>query len=411
MTNLAGQIEVQLSKNIKTALEVCAKAADLYGFKIYLIGGVVRDLILQKEIFDIDITVEGDAKAFCHKLANNKLCKILQVNNDLNTVKIAFPNKVEIDFASTRQEFYPRRGHLPVVVRIGCTLEEDVYRRDFTINSLAIGLNKKNYGEVIDYVGGLEDLKNKKLKVLHDNSFTEDPSRIIRGLKFAARFDLHRDEHTKELQETYQNTQLHKDISWSRIKSELKQAFSLNSARVFDMFLANNIEKLLYAEKPEVNGIGVKGLEIKRLIENHEPDFPWLVYLGCVLKDPEIIEAFCFTRQEKKIFSDRDFLLSNSLGMLNNNYDIYKFFEKKSLEAVYIYYLLTKRKEALIYIEKLSHIKVELNGDELKELGIGNEANGGKKIGEMLDSLLKKKLSGNLVTKADEINFVKSQIK
>lgn len=402
MTNLAGKIEAQLSKNVQKALEVCSRAADLYGFKIYLIGGIVRDLFLNKEIFDIDITVEGDAKAFCHKLANNKLCKIVQVNNDLNTVKIVFPNNVEIDFASTRQEFYPRRGHLPVVVRVGCTLEEDVYRRDFTINSLAIGLNKKNYGDVIDYVGGIEDLKNKKLKVLHDNSFYEDPSRIVRGLKFAARFNLHREEHTKELQEKYQNNQLTKDISWSRIKSELKQAFSLNNARVFDMFLANSIEKLLYAEKPDV-----KGLEIKTLLNNHEPDFPWLVYLGCVLKDPEITEAFCFTRQEKKILTDRDTLLAKNLSMLNNNYNIYKFFEKKTLESVYIYYLLTKRKEALIYIEKLSKIRVELNGEELKELGIEE----GKKIGEMIDLLLKKKLSGGIVTKADEINFVKSQTK
>ena len=400
--NLKDKIEHRLSENVQKALLSCSKTAEKYGFKIYLIGGVVRDLFLKKEIFDIDVTVEGDAVEFCHKLADEKLCKILQVQDKLKTAKVLFSENTEIDFASTRQEFYPKRGHLPVAVRIGCSLQEDVYRRDFTINSLAISLNKETFGDVIDYVGGVDDIKNKTLKVLHDNSFCEDPSRIIRGLKFAARFGFHRDKHTKELQEKYQNEQLHKDISWTRIKSEIKQAFSLNTGKIFDMFLANGEEKLFYAQKPEI-----KGLEIQTLLENHPVDFPWLVYLGCVLKDEEIIEAFCFTRAEKKVFSDRDTLLSENLSMLNSNYDIYKFFEKRAPEAVLIYYLLTKRKEALIYIEKLSKIRVELKGNDLKELGVTD----GKEIGKMLDEILKKKLSGAIVNKKDEIAFVKTKTK
>lgn len=400
--NLKEKMENSLSKDVLKALEDCSTAAGDYGFKIYLIGGVVRDLILGKEIFDIDITVQGNATDFCHKMADKKICKILQVQNDLKTAKAIFQNKVEIDFASTRQEFYPRRGHLPVVVRIGCTLEEDVYRRDFTINSLALSLNERNFGEIIDYVGGVEDLKNKKLKVLHDNSFNEDPTRIIRGLKFAARFNLHRDEHTKELQNYYLQNSLHDDISWSRVKSELKQTFSLNNARVFDMFIANDVYKLIYGNKPDI-----KGLEIKALVDKYSPENVWLTYLGCSLNDKKIIENFCFTRQEKKIFDDKQYLLEHDLSIINSNYDIYKFFEKRSIESIIIFYLLTRRKEALIYLEKLSQIKVMVNGDELKELGITD----GKEIGKMLDKILKKKLSGSLINKADEIEYVKSKTK
>lgn len=400
--NLKEKMENSLSKDVLKALEDCSTAAGDYGFKIYLIGGVVRDLILGKEIFDIDITVQGNATDFCHKMADKKICKILQVQNDLKTAKAIFQNKVEIDFASTRQEFYPRRGHLPVVVRIGCTLEEDVYRRDFTINSLALSLNERSFGEIIDYVGGVEDLKNKKLKVLHDNSFNEDPTRIIRGLKFAARFNLHRDEHTKELQNYYLQNSLHDDISWSRVKSELKQTFSLNNARVFDMFIANDVYKLIYGNKPDI-----KGLEIKALVDKYSPENVWLTYLGCSLNDKKIIENFCFTRQEKKIFDDKQYLLEHDLSIINSNYDIYKFFEKRSIESIIIFYLLTRRKEALIYLEKLSQIKVMVNGDELKELGITD----GKEIGKMLDKILKKKLSGSLINKADEIEYVKSKTK
>lgn len=400
--NLKDKIKSQLPKAALNALELCSKTADYNGFKIYLIGGVVRDLLLEKKIIDIDVTVEGNATEFCHTLSDKKICKILQVQNELKTVKALFKNDIVIDFASTRQEFYPKRGHLPVIARIGCTLEEDVLRRDFTINALAISLNEKDFGTVIDYVGGVEDIKNKILKVLHDNSFNEDPSRIIRGLKFAARFNFHRDEYTKELQEKYINTQLHDDISWTRIKSELKQTFSMNDAKVYDMFLINDTYKLVYGEKPPV-----KGLEIKTLVDKYSPDYVWLVYLGTVLNKPEIIEAFCLTRPEKKIFTDKNTLLKGDLNLKSTNYEIYKFFEKKSIEAVLIYYLLTKRKEPLVYLEKLMNIRVELKGEELMELGITE----GKLIGKMLDEILKRKLAGTIITKADEINFVKSETK
>ena len=400
--NIEKQMKAQLSDEILNALELCSQTADENNFKIYLIGGIVRDLLLKKKSVDIDVTVEGDVIEFCHLLAEKKYCKILQVQSALKTVKAVFKGKTEIDFASTRQEFYPHRGHLPVVVKIGCSLQEDVYRRDFTINSLAMSLNKKNYGEVIDYVGGIKDIKNKKIRVLHDNSFNEDPSRILRALKFAARFDFCRDKHTKMLQEKYINTQLHEDISWARIKSELKQCFSLNSAKVYDMFLVNENYKLIYGQKPEI-----KGLEIKNLIDKYNPYNVWLVYLGTVLNNKKIIEQFCFTRSEKKIFTDIEFLMNNRLSVMNTNYDIYKFFEKRTTESILVYYLLTQRKEALKYLENLSLVRVELNGDEIQELGIKN----GKEIGEILEEILKKKLSGSIVKKGDEIEFVKSKIK
>lgn len=402
LINLSNEMQKQLSSEIQGILSDCSKVAKEFGFSIYLIGGVVRDLFLKKEIFDVDITVEGNAIEFCHKLVEKGLCRILQVQDNLKTVKTVFANGTEIDFASTRQEFYPRRGHLPVVVKVGCKLEEDVLRRDFTVNALAISLNDETFGSVIDYVGGVKDLKDKKLKVLHDNSFVEDPSRIIRGLKFASRFNFRRDDKTKKLQEDYQNNCLNRDISWTRVKAELNQAFSLNKADVYDKFLGTEIYKLLYAQKSDLNGS-----EIKSLIDLKHPEKPWLVYLGTILTDKELIEAFCFTRQEKKIFVDRDNLLSSELGIINSNYYVYKFFEKKSLESVLIYYLLTQRKEALLFIEKLSKIRVELSGDDLKSMGIVD----GKEIGKMLDEILRKKLSGSLVNRADEISFVNSKRK
>ena len=148
----------------------------------------MRDLLLGREIFDVDITVEGDAIELAEFLETKTSAKILQTQPELRTAKIRFENGVEIDFASTRTEAYPKKGHLPVLVKTGCGLMEDALRRDFTINAMAASLNSENFGEIIDNTGGLEDLEKKQLRILHKGSFIDDPTRIIRGLKFAVRF-------------------------------------------------------------------------------------------------------------------------------------------------------------------------------------------------------------------------------
>lgn len=400
--NLEKQMKAQLSDDIVYALKLCSEVAFEREYKIFLIGGVVRDLLLQKKIFDVDVTVEGDAVKFCHILAQKKYCKILQVQPELKTAKILFSNGVEIDFASTRQECYPKSGHLPVIVQVGCLLEEDVQRRDFTINSIAMSLNQHDFGQVIDYVGGVKDLNNKNLRVLHDNSFYEDPSRILRCLKFAARLGFSRDNRTKMLQEKYINEQMHDDISWARIKSELKQTFNLNNAKAYDMFLANNVYKLIYADK-----MNIKGLEICNIVNKFQIENPWLVYLGTVLSSEKVIEDFCFTRQEKKVFVDKNTLLTEKLSLKASNYDIYKFFNKKCIESILIYYLITKRKEPLIYLEKLCNINVELTGNDLIQFGVPK----GREVGIVLEELLRQKVDGKLVTRADELIYVKNKIK
>ena len=148
---------------------------------LYYIGGIVRDMILGKDSFDVDITFVGNAIEFAQTI---KDAEVLQINDAFGTVKIKLQEK-EIDLASTRNEIYPKPGHLPVVTEIGCSLKKDVLRRDFTINTLAKSLES---GEIIDYLGGVEDIKSGTIRVLHDKSFIDDPTRIIRALKFSVRF-------------------------------------------------------------------------------------------------------------------------------------------------------------------------------------------------------------------------------
>ena len=232
---------------------------------LYYVGGFVRDEILGIKNFDIDYCYEGDAISFAKEF------NVIKTNPDFGTVRVVIDNN-EIDIASTRTEVYPNSGHLPVVEKIGCSLREDLRRRDFTINALA-----KNTvtGEIKDYFNGLSDIENKKLRVLHDKSFIDDPTRIIRGLKFSVRLGFKLDELTKKLQEEYLEN-INYDISYHRLKKELKETFNLNKKEAYDIFIEQNIYKLLGKEQSVVK----INNSIDKLISQIKPEHAWLVYLG-----------------------------------------------------------------------------------------------------------------------------------
>ena len=124
---------------------------------LYFVGGIVRDEILGIPNFDVDYCYEGDAIEFAQAF------NIVKTNPDFGTVRVLSEDGKEIDIASTRTEFYPKAGHLPVIKKKACSLQEDLKRRDFTINAMA-----KNTvtGTIVDYFGGLEDIKNKKIRMV-----------------------------------------------------------------------------------------------------------------------------------------------------------------------------------------------------------------------------------------------------
>lgn len=250
---------------------------------LYYVGGVVRDGILGVPSFDTDYCYQGNAIEF----AKNQGLNIIKENSAFGTVRVLYEGK-EIDIASTRCETYPRKGHLPQVEKIGCPLDEDVKRRDFTINAIA---KRTTDGEIIDFTGGIRDIEAKKLRVLHDKSFIDDPTRIVRGLKFAIRLGFELDEKTKELQEEYL-CNINYDMSYHRLKKELVETFSLNRQEALDKFVAQGIYKLL---SPDCKSVEIH-TNIESLIKENPVNTVWIVYMG--LFNLENLEL---TRAEKKI--------------------------------------------------------------------------------------------------------------
>lgn len=354
---------------------------------LFYIGGIVRDELLGKKSFDIDLTFQGNAIDFAKTIPN---AEIIQINEPFGTVKIKLDGE-EIDIASTRSETYPQKGHLPQVNKIGCSLKEDIMRRDFTINALA----KSTFnGEIIDYTNGLEDIKTKTLRVLHDNSFIDDPTRIVRGLKFAIRFDFELDPHTKKLQDDYLKN-INYDMSYKRLKKELIETFSLNSQIAFKKFINDGIYKLIGEQEfklPKVN--------LEQLITQYNPACPWIIYVGLLPN----IENLPLTKVEKKIVDDYK-KIKNILNQVQNDistYQIYKVFERVNLESI-IMYATIDRNTVEIYLNKLRHIKLAISGKDLQELGITPSA----KYQECFDFVLKQKLSMPEMTKSQELEFAK----
>lgn len=257
--------------------------------KLYYVGGVVRDEIIDAKSFDTDFCYEGNAIEF----AKNKNLNIIKINPDFGTVRVLVDNK-DVDIASTRTENYPKKGHLPNINNIGCSLKEDLIRRDFTINAMA---KRTSDGELFDYFGGLKDIKEKKLRILHKDSFIDDPTRIIRGLKFSVRFGFELEAETKQLQDEYL-ANINYDMSYHRVKKELIETFNLNKSEIYDRFIDQGIYKLLGSG---VNQPKIKGEIIKKFVDKYNIQSSWLFYIA-----PFVFEGFDFniispTKAEKRI--------------------------------------------------------------------------------------------------------------
>lgn len=256
---------------------------------LYYVGGVVRDELLNVKSIDTDLCYEGDAIVFAKTSGLN----IVKENPSFGTVRVKM-GESDVDIASTRTETYPKKGHLPVVADIGCALKADLKRRDFTINAMA---KRTTDLEIVDYFNGINDIQDKKIKVLHKDSFIDDPTRIIRALKFAVRFGFELSDETFELQNLYLKN-INYDMSYHRLKKELIEAFGLENPEVYDRFIKQKIYRLLGEDikVPEISGSTIKTIVNKFPKAQNK----WFLYLSPILGINENINI-PLTRAEKRI--------------------------------------------------------------------------------------------------------------
>ena len=216
--NFAGLMKKRLPQKIMKLLEEIGTAGTKRQLPIFVVGGFIRDLMLGLPNYDMDIVVEGDGIAFAGRLAANWKAKVRK-HKKFGTAVIYLPDGIKIDVATARTEYYHYPAAMPQVK--GSSLEADLYRRDFTINAMAICLNKNEFGNLVDFFGGEKDLKKKIIRCLHDLSFVEDPTRIFRAVRFEQRYGFKISRHAQYLIKTAINLEMFDWLTNHRLFEEL----------------------------------------------------------------------------------------------------------------------------------------------------------------------------------------------
>ena len=226
--NIRAMLKDRLPATLFALLERAGDLAERTSVSVYAVGGFVRDLLLGRPNLDVDLVIEGDGIAFARMLAKATGAKV-KAHERFGTAVLIFPDGFKLDVATARTEYYEFPTALPTVER--SSIKKDLYRRDFTINTLAVRLNAVRFGELIDFYGGQRDLSEKTIRVLHSLSFVEDPTRVFRAVRFEQRFGFRLGKETLALIKGAVKMDLFHRLSGSRLLEELILLFSEDEPR------------------------------------------------------------------------------------------------------------------------------------------------------------------------------------
>jgi len=221
--NISNVMKEQLPRRINEILQEAGRVAAQHGYRAYAVGGFIRDLVLRRPNLDIDIVVEGEGIVFAKDFAESYDARVRSYKK-FGTAVVIFPDGFKIDVATARLEYYEYPAALPTVEL--SSLKLDLYRRDFTINTLAVELNPGRFGQLIDYFGAQRDFKDKAIRVLHNYSFVEDPTRVLRAIRYEQRLGFRIMKHTSNLIENAVKMKLLVQLSGRRLTNELKLILS-----------------------------------------------------------------------------------------------------------------------------------------------------------------------------------------
>lgn len=416
-----------LPKDMKDLIHLASDIANRNNLVAYLVGGFVRDLILGKKNLDLDIVVEGDGIRFAEDFANTLKAKLIR-HRRFGTATVILPySNSKVDIASTRKEFYPQAAHLPLVEK--GTLKDDLSRRDFTINAMAISITKDCFGKLIDFFDGKKDLYNKKIRILHNLSFIDDPTRILRAIRFEQRYNFRIESKTlKDLKKAIRLKMLEK-VEPQRIRDELflmlKEERSLNEIkRILELLGFDFINPHLKVSKKTYLVLQSIGAQINwfksRCLLRRQLE-TWLIYFMGFIdslnmdETKKLCQRFSFRKRDeirilnyKKI--RRNFIFALSQEKIKPS-KVFSLLDPLSYEAILLLKAKYKNQQIQRHIEDFfevyNHTRISVSGDDLYKLDIAP----GPRYQEILKKVLNAKLNGLVKTKEEELAFVKKLIK
>jgi tRNA nucleotidyltransferase (CCA-adding enzyme) len=408
--NLSSQLEKYLPPPVLALTKIAGKEASELGLGLYIVGGVVRDLFLGRANFDFDLVVEGDAISLASKLAKDSRAK-LTVHSRFGTAKLVYPG-FSLDLATARSETYSKPGALPTV-KPG-KLKDDLVRRDFSINAMALCLMPNNFGELIDLYNGKDDLEHLLIRILHPNSFIDDATRILRAIRYEQRLAFKLEAETEKL--LRRDVTMLDTISGDRIRHELELILKEDEPER----AIRRAEELgvLSQVHPSLQGNGWLSQKFEQVRKDDiRASFStlYLCLLVYNLNDKEserFISRLNFPKNSTQAMRHTLQLKAQLHSLANPQLkpsDIYRSLHGYTTTAIHANYLASESpivsQHLQLYLAKLRYVKTLLSGKDLKRMGISS----GPQVGEILSALHKARLNGEIRTRKEEESFVYSQ--
>jgi tRNA nucleotidyltransferase (CCA-adding enzyme) len=414
-------MEERLPAGVMDLLKNIGRKAGELGLQAYAVGGFVRDLLLRNENFDIDLVVEGDGIRLARALAEEGRGE-LRVHKRFGTATLRLSDGYRLDLATARLEYYEHPAALPRVEHSSIKL--DLYRRDFTVNALAIHLNPDHFGDLLDFFGGQKDLKERVIRVLHNLSFVEDPTRVFRALRFEQRIGFEIARQTRTLMENAARMELFGRLSGRRLFREfvlclseekplavLKRLGDYGLLKFFypGLKMDRSTETRLHRQEGVVSWY--------RLLFTGEKFEPWVVaFLGLVEgmaeRDLEgLLLRFSLPGKFHASFLQRRRMAVQVAHRLSSppppaRSEIYSLLHP--LPTDFLLYAMGKTEEERVkkaislYFTELKRVKVSLTGKDLKKMGFIP----GPVYTEILQDLLRRRLEEKISSRQEEVDFV-----
>ena len=422
--NYSHLMKEQLPGDILNILQLAGEVAQEINATAYCVGGFVRDLFLQVPNFDVDIVVEGDGLELARRLGVLTHARVRE-HERFRTAVLIFPDGMKIDIATSRTEYYEFPAALPMVER--SSIKEDMYRRDFTINTMALCLNPDKFGDLTDYFGGRKDLENGDIRVLYNLSFVEDPTRILRAIRFEQRYDFTIEPDTFRFARDAIERRMLGKLSYTRILNELILILNeKDPVPALERMVETGVWQYIL---PEVKLDSLSRTDLRRTPvvlswwDERYPAYPvqhWLVYIVYILSVLEeedlnqVLERYPFDRYELQCIHESR-RISQLVSMLQQENPMpfsamYRMLH--SLNTENLIHLLLKVDDAALwdhivdYIDARERMEICLNGNDLIALGLKP----GPQFRLILEELYALKLDGLVESREAELDAVQNWI-
>ena len=412
--DIADKLEL-VEDRLINLLKKAGRLADKLDFDLYIVGGFPRDLILGQVNYDLDLVLEGDGIEFAQNLAKY-LEGDLDIYHEFGTAIVTLED-LKLDIATTRVEYYPQVASLPEVEQ--GSIQQDLFRRDFTINALAIQLNEASFGQLVDYFSGKEDLEAGLIRLLHNFSLYDDPTRIFRGFRFGSRYNYKFEENTEDLIrhaiELDVIEKLSNDRLFTKLELGLKDENPVSFISLLDEYnilgyFSPHIEWNHETEHLEQNVNKVLDwLHNLNIMTSFEEWVLYLIVLVHGLNEDQIkdfankfnINKNLFDRLMTSLKADK---YINILHEADDNSRIYYLLQGLAIEDML--FLLIKdfslEEEIRLYLEELQWVDIEVSGDDIMDLGYSP----GPLFREVLDEVKKAKLNGKVKNYTEEREYL-----